>query len=166
MMIVHQEFFGFFIGSPQGIAGRSADLPEFLMFDGFPGNERHVVGGGIMVVAGKSVGIYKMGAGASQLCRPLVHQLRKSFRGSGYLFRNGVGTFVGGFQHDGIETFLYGQNLAFVSCNVAAVIFNGIYCIVGKGHFLTQVQMLQCQQHGHNLGNAGRIHLLIDIFAV
>ena len=144
-MIVHEQFFVFFIGSPQRIAGSSGDLAELFVFYSFLRNEGHVMSRRIVLFVGQSMGIGKMCVCTSQFCCTLVHQIGKSLHGARYLFGDSIGAFVGGFQHDCIEAFFYCKNFPFVSGNMAAVILNGIDSIVRESDFFVQIKILQCQ---------------------
>ena len=166
MMIVHQKFFVFQVGRPQCVVCGTADAAERLMFDDLLQDQSHVVSRSIMILIRKTVRIRKMSVGTAQFGCPFVHHLRESFRGAGDVFCDGVAAFIGGFQQNSIQTLFHGQNLAFVSGDMAAGIIDGIDCIMRKYDLFIQVAVLQRQKHCHDFGDTGGIMLVVYIFCV
>ena len=73
------------------------------MLHGLPEEQIDIVGGGIVVHIVQTVGVGKVGAGAAQLLRPLVHQLHKrgdiSTDGHGQY----IGRLIGGGQQQAVK---------------------------------------------------------------
>ena len=65
------------VGGRHLIGHGAGDGHEGLMLHGLPEEQIDIVGGGIVVHIVQAVGVGKVGAGAAQLLRPLVHQLHK-----------------------------------------------------------------------------------------
>ena len=73
---------------------RAYNFPQFGNVDQRFPDLIQVSGGGIVILFVKTVWVGKMRVFTAKLSRFLVHQLRKRFVGTGYIFGQGVGGVV------------------------------------------------------------------------
>ena len=155
------------VGGRHLIGHGAGDGHEGLMLHGLPEEQIDIVGGGIVVHIVQAVGVGKVGAGAAQLLRPLVHQLHKGLTGAGYRLRQNVRRLVGGHQQQAVQQLFHRQHLALLDAGGAALrvlIVHHRRC----GDGLVQRQLpgvhgLQRQQGRHHLGDAGGVFPLLLI---
>ena len=103
---------------------------------------------------------------ASQALSLLVHQVRKGLPGAGYMLSQGIGALVGGGQEEGVETVPDRQLIPLIDPGAAAPFLYIVNCIVGEGDHLIQVAVLQDDQGGKDLGDAGGIVGFMNIFSI
>ena len=133
--------------------------------DGLAGDEGHVVGGGQVVVVRQAVCIGEMGMDRPQLGGPLVHQLGKGLQASGNLLGNDVGGIVGRGEHHGVHGVPDGELFPGLQVNGGAP-GGDVRRLGAGGEHLVLLQIFHGQQAGEDLGDAGRGHQLIPVFAV
>ena len=112
------------------------------------------------------MGIGKMGAGAAQLRRLLVHHLHKSRFRPGDVLGNYRRSVVGGLNHQAVQQLLQGKHLTGHETGAAAGGVQIVQRFLTDGNRICQVAMLQSQQAGHHLGQAGRLSPCVDVFGI
>ena len=164
-MIGHVGDLVILICGPHLIAVCAGNADKILILQGCLHDKRHIVGRGVVILVGQSMGIGKMGVGTAKLCRLLVHQLYESVNGSGHMLSQAVATLISRFEHQGVEGFFHGQLFAFCGSDGAAACLDRMGRVVGIGHNLIEGAVIQRHKGRHNLGDAGRvidhIHILI-----
>ena len=132
------------------------------------GDQIHLVGRGVVVLVGQSVGIGKVGVGTAQLRGALVHQLHKGADAAGDAVGNDVAGLIGAVDHRAVEQVLIAHDLAGANVGGAGVGIEPLETVLlCRDHFLQRdlaaLDGLDRQQHGHDLGQAGRGALLVGV---
>ena len=68
-----------------------------------------------------------------------------------------VGNLIRRFQQHGIQTIPHRHLVAYVHSRTAASLLHTVDRIMGKGHYIIQVAVLNDDQGSQDLGDAGRI---------
>ena len=79
------------------IVGRPHDAGEGIILKCRRGDKPHVIGADVVGGIVQAARIREVGIHAAQGLRLLIHQNRKVLCGAGYVLRQGVGRFIGGF---------------------------------------------------------------------
>ena len=112
----------------------------------------------------QAVGIHVMGTGTAQLLGPLVHELHESFDGAGVVDRQNGGRIVAGLDHQTVQKIPDGHLLAHLQGHIGAAGLLVRKARLGNGDHHIQVRLhLNGHQTGHDLGQACRIELFVDI---
>ncbi len=126
-----------------------------------------IISGGIVVFIRQAVGIDKIRIHASQLRRPLVHNLSEVLPvGAGDMLRHREGHLVGGTDQNGIQAVLHGKLLPHIHGYMIAVRGSVINGIPGKSHPFVQRTPLGSNQGSENLGGAGGILPGMNVFGI
>ena len=149
-------------------AGRHRDLAQHFIGKKSSSYHGHVIGGGVVVLIRQAVGVGKMGVHTSQGCRPLVHYVGEDLPvgGAGDMFRHSVGNLVGGADQQRFHTLAHGQGLSRVHGDMGAVPGSVEDGLLGKVHNLVHLAHFRGDQGSENLGGAGGVLGLMDIFGV
>ena len=91
------------------------------------GDQRHIMGSGIMVIIRKTARIGKMRTGAAQILCFLIHHIRKCGNRSGHMLRESVGRIIGRLQHQGIKGLPDRELFARLKSGIGRVIFQIIH---------------------------------------
>ena len=78
----------------------------------------------------------------------------------------GEGYLVGRADQDGVQALLYGQRLSYVHGDAAAPGRIVEYGLLGEGDQFVHPAKLGGEQGGEDLGGAGRVFPLVDIFGI
>ena len=105
---------------------------------------------------------------AAQLVGFLIHQLHEGIDGAGHGFGQNVGRFVGGYHHQAVQQVLHADLLAGHDTGGTAVLVKAGHGGGGCRYYLLHGQLplahrFQRQKGGHDLGQAGRIHLVVCV---
>ena len=132
-------------------------------------DQGHVAGCGVVIHIRQPVAVGEMTAGTTQRFGGFIHFVNECLVAASHVFsdllRNGIGAFIGGFQHHGIQALLQGQCFPHVPGDA------GAFCLVdrvlGKLHGFLQTLTI-CHSHvsSQDLGNACRISSGVSVFAV
>ena len=150
----------------QGVSICLRNLAELIVLHGGPQNERHVMGGGVMVFVRQSVRIGEMSTGTSKLGCSLIHQVSESLVRTGDVLRQRGPRLVGRDEHQGVQGIFHGELGAYIDAGAAAARFNPIDRFAGKCDDIIHGTVLHSQKGGHHLGDAGRILFGIRFFSV
>ncbi len=134
-----------------------SDSGKKLVLEKSPGNNRKVIGGGIVIIVMETVGVDKMSVFAAKLRRLIVHHFGKVIHTAPDMFGHGVGHFVGGACQNAVKTFFHGHRFVFVDSDVRAAGFYAKYSVAGKGDDFVQCAVFGGKETGHKFGSTGRI---------
>ncbi len=167
-MVVLQLPLGQLVRSREVDSGGQGDLAQHLVGEEGPADHGQVIGRGIMILVRQAVRVDEMGVQAAQLPGPLIHDVREDLpvRGARDVLRHRIAHLIGGADQDGVQALLHGQFLPHVHGDVAAVPGRVEDSIVGKCHDLIHLAALRGNQGGEDLGGAGGVFPLVDIFGV
>ena len=159
------------VGGRDGVGAGVADGHKHRVLQRRLGDEVQVPGGGVMLGVVVAVGIHEMGVLTAQLLGFGVHPVHEAFHGAGDLFRQNGPGLVGGDHHQAVEQLLHRQNFPRLNAGGAAVLRQALQSRGGGGNLLTQLQPplvdgLQHQKAGHDLGEAGRVELVVLVLRV
>ena len=120
-----------------------------------------------MLIVVDAVGGHEVGVRTAQFLSRLVHQIHKSFDAPADMFADGVAAFVAGAHQKAIQRLLHGDSLPDLNADIGILApvdavdrFRRIF------HHLVQGAFLSGYPGGEDLGGAGGIELLVDIFGV
>ena len=135
------------------------------MEDQLAAHEGNVPGAGYMALRRQARGIYKVGVPHTQLHGTVVHLLDKQLCDSGHLLRQGHGCVVAAGDAYGLQKLLHADLLSLGQIHLAAAHRGGIgadgdHILIFQ---LPSVHGLHDQQERHDLGDAGRLQLLMLI---
>ena len=145
---------------PHGQAAGGNDLGKQRVLQGGAGQQRHIVGGGVVVLGIQAAGGDKMGVVHAQRSGPAVHLPGKLRKAAAQAHGGGAGGVVAaGKQHPDRQR-VQRDGIPLLQSHAGAFRQDG-----GIVHrkFLLQVLPFQRQQRGHDLGGAGHRELLVDI---
>ena len=107
-----------------------------------------------------------MRVGTADFLCPLIHQRNKIFDRAGNIFPCGIGSFIGGSNHDSVETFLQRNGFSLVHTHIGTVCRYAEYRFVAEFHDIVQIALFHREKCGHNFRCAGGIETLVDIFRI
>ena len=140
-----------------------------MVFQQLPGHEGNVVGGGSVIHGVRPVvqagAVDEGGVVHPQLLRPPVHHGDEGAFTARDMLRHGAGAVVGRGHRDGFEHVGNGHGLPRLQVNLTAPLGGGG---LGGRHRIRQgdlpgIHRFHNQQHGHDLGHAGRGKALMGI---
>ena len=130
-------------------------------------DHRQIIGTGVMILIGKTVGIDKMRIHTSQFLRPLVHDVAEILPGRPRdMFRHRKRYLIRRTDQYGIQTLFHGQLLPGFNGNMVAARVDVMYRVVGEIHDLIHAAALRGDQCRQYLGGTGGILLLVNIFRI
>ena len=140
------------------IAHCTYDFTEHTVLNSLSGNQRHITGTDHMRRIRQTVTVIKMCIGAAKFCCLGIHHIDKFLIiTAAYMFCHCIGTLIGRFQHDTIQTLLQCHFLIQISGNMGRTALIFIYSCRRKMHHFVEIAIFQCQQCRHDLGNTCRI---------
>ena len=148
------------------VGDSTGNIAQIIIAEIGSGDLRHIIRTDIMVGIKKTVGVDKMGIPAAQFRGPLIHQIREITLGSGNLFRQSVGHFIGGGDHQSVQGLLDRYGFTHIHTDIGAVPGNAVDSLLRKGNRICQVQIFIGDQSGQKFGDAGRIVSFMDVFTV
>ena len=124
-----------------------------------------------MVLVRKAVRVGKVGVRAAELRRALVHLFDKGRDTAGYAVGEDVAGLVGAVHHRAVQEILIAHDLAGLDAGGARVGVQPLETVgLGRDHFLKRdlaaLERLDREEHGHDLGQAGRGALLVGVFRI
>ena len=154
-------------GTGNGVGRRSGHLAEQIVGEKGPGDLRHIIGGGVVVLIENPIGVGKMGIHTAELLRSFVHQLREFLHASADMLRQGGGHLVRRSHEKPVERLLHGDLLSRFDADVGVGLpVDAVHRFVGIGYRFLQGTLLHDDQRGQDLGDAGGIQLFMDIFFI
>ena len=124
-----------------------------------------------MVGIRQSVRVCKVGICTPYLFGPAVHVLDEGVEGAGYVHGYYVAGLIGGGEHRTVEQVVQAHGLAYLYVGSASVLNHALDSFVAGGDAvikrnLASVNGLNSQQDGHDLGQRGRVALLVGVQGV
>ena len=155
-----------FVGLGDGILRRAEIFLKARHRHRPPGDARHIIGSGIVVLIRQAVRVGKVGIAQSQRRHLLVHQLRKVGQVPAHRLGYGIGAVIGGFHHRPVQRILQGNDLPRLQRQVGglAPLPYIAYRFLRNGDAVLRLGVGQPQRCCQYLGNAGRILLLVHVF--
>ena len=144
-------------------------FPEQRNLKGCLSNQCHIVGTGIMFFVVQTMRIDKVGVDAAKLFCLVIHHLHKIVHRSADVLCDHICRIVCRCQHDRIQGRTDCDLLPDGQPDLAAVRIDRSKCTLRCFHFCIQVtvtDVLQGDQHRHDLGDARRIQFCFCVFAV
>ena len=154
------------VGWRNHVTSGSGNNPKVFIFISCLCNQCHIPCCGIVFLVRQTVGIMKMCIFTSQLLCLLIHHTNKARLVTAHMLCHRIGTFICRFQHNTVEALFHGHLLIHISGNMGGIPLVLVNGIRRKGYHLIQLTVLQGNQRGHNLGNAGRIMNLVCVFLI
>ena len=161
------------IGGGDDGLGAVADLHEFRILHGGLGDEIEVPGGGVMIRVVQSAGVDEVGVLAAKGFGLGVHGVHKGGDGAGVPLRQNVAGLVGGDDEHTLQKLLHRHDLPGLDPGAAAV---RVVIGVAEGTFrgsdlliqqcFIAADLFQDQQSRHDLGQAGGIVFLMNVFGI
>ena len=125
-----------------------------------------VIGAGVMIVVIKAVRVGKVRINAAKRRSLFIHQIGEGLHGPCGFFRKRVGALVRGTDQRRVQALLHRNCLADIHSSIGAVRGNGFHSRLGKGDRVVQIEIFRRDQRRQELGRAGGIHSVVDVFGV
>ena len=125
-----------------------------------------IVGRGIMIVVMETVCGHKMGIFTAKLFSAPVHQLRKCFHAAADMLTESICRLVGAADKDSVHALLHSDLLPLIKPRIGTVSGDAEHSIAGHRYHLIHLTLFGTDQAGEDLGGAGGVELLVDIFLI
>ena len=164
VVVIEPALLSAHVGFGDHIGLRLAYLAEQRMAVGCLGDQRHIMGRGIMILVRQPVGVGEMGVGAAKLGGPLIHQFHKSVYTAADVFCHCQADLIGGLQHHAVKTFLHGKDFPHPDTDVGTVPFNAVNGVFRECYPLIQGRIFYGKKGGHHFGDAGGVFNRVHVF--
>ncbi len=154
----------FHIPLPKGDGLGGDDLRQHGVGQHGAGDERHVVGGGIMPLHLQPIWVGKVGVLKTQVGGLLIHELGKGLHISGDVDGDGHGCVIARAQKEAVEQMAQRQFLVVVQIHRGSL---GAHSSGVHGdRFVQVIGLLRGHQGGHQLGDGGDGALCVGVFGI
>ena len=159
------------VGGGKGDVTGVADPHEIRMGHGLFDNQVQVPGGGVVLIVVQTGGVHEVCVFTPQLLGLFVHGVHEFRDGASDRLRQNTARLVGGDHHHAVQQLFHGHDLAGLDAAGAAVLGQILKCGGTGRDFLVHLELaavhcFQCQQSGHDFGQAGGIELFVFVFGV